>query len=174
MSDDPFAPEAPATDPWAESTSSTTVQEAPVSVPSESEISVTLKQHSGHNAPWIVVRAATAEEVKNQLRDVVNADLLRAVTITAAKFSGLTPSTPNASSAPTQQFQGQPSQPQQQYQQQPKAQAASQLPPGIEQKYCQHGPMVYKTGVNKWDKPYQAFFCPTDKDDPSKCRGIFL
>ena len=38
---------------------------------------------------------------------------------------------------------------------------------------CSHGPRVHRTGVGK-NGPWTAWFCNTDKDDPSKCKPVFV
>lgn len=38
--------------------------------------------------------------------------------------------------------------------------------------YCAHGPMQRKTGTSA-KGPWGAYFCPTKKDDPTKCEPIW-
>lgn len=38
---------------------------------------------------------------------------------------------------------------------------------------CSHGTRVHRTGVGK-NGPWTAWFCPTDKDDPNKCKPVFV
>ncbi|WP_157430022.1 hypothetical protein, partial [Actinomadura oligospora] len=102
---DPFAPNTngvPA-DPWSTPASSETParQEAPVSVESVNEVSVTFKQHSGFDSPWIVVRGATPTQVKDQLRELYAEELIEAVAQTAQKFAATKPGT-SAGVAPRQ------------------------------------------------------------------------
>lgn len=163
---DPFAANdsAPA-DPWSEPR-----QEAPagpgntVTLQSAGKISVTLKQHAGFDSPWIVLYSDTPEEAKAMLAELLKTELPNAVAVTAQRFSATRGGDGASQAAPR------PSRPQQQ---QP-AQQAQSLPPGVEQRSCAHGPMVFKSGMNKWNKPYNAFFCPTPQGTPDQCKAIFL
>jgi len=38
---------------------------------------------------------------------------------------------------------------------------------------CAHGQRVHRKGTSQ-KGPWSAWFCPTDKDDPNKCKPVFV
>lgn len=168
--DDPYGTDdGPVGDPWATDEDAWTNQTDDIEDDSEetplhddarladTEISVTLKQHGGFDAPWIVVRATSAEKAKEQLQAIVNGDLTKATAWAANQFAATKPNntpqaTPAAQPAPQRQGGG----------------------GGGDGRTCVHGPMVYRTGTNKFGKPYEAYFCPTPKNTPDQCKAQFV
>lgn len=142
-----------------------------VNIQTDGKITGTFKQHGGYDAAWLVVRGETATEYLNTLAEIEAQNVLGRTAELAGKFAATKP----APQAPPQQYQQQA--PQGSGYQQPQAApqgGGGQLPPGVQQKFCDHGAMVFRSGTNKWDKPYQAFFCNTPKNTPGQCKAVFL
>ena len=131
---------------------------------SDGKVVMTFKGGKSYDSPWIVIHANGLQEA----HDFVvgdNASLLAVVmdrVQTASKhFSGIgNDAQPAQGAAPSQQYQG--GAPQQ-----------SQEAPGGEKRFCNHGEMVFKTGVAKASgKPYSLFSCTAPRDQ--QCRAQFL
>lgn len=150
-------------DPWgAEETAPVQAPAAPKAAPvreqapSNEGVTVTLKGGKGYEAPWIVIHAADPASALEQLNDPTLktlADLTAKVggyfagkgaQTPAAGPSGPTPSAPTGGSRPAHQ----------------------QAPGGA--KYCDHGEMVFKSGVNAAGKPWSGHFCP-ERDKSQQC-----
>lgn len=145
MSDDPFAPPAPAEAP---STTTPTSKETRMSdTQSNSKLTVTLKGGSGFDAPWIVLHGDTASELLDQLNDSVLGDLIERTQTVGQHFASKGKSAPAATGGGRQ---GQP--------------AGSQTPPAGAPD-CPAG-WTYKEGVSKAGKAYKGFFPP--RGDESK------
>ncbi|MEU5878210.1 hypothetical protein [Spirillospora sp. NPDC047279] len=189
MSDDPFAPstnDAP-TDPWANSApfSSANAQEASVTVPAENRdrfsIKLTLKANNAYDAEWINpwVSGQTAQEAAANtvamLKALADHGVIEMVS-NAAEFARTQyKGQAGASGGAQRSGGGGNGGGGGNYQRRANGNGGgNSLPPGVEQKSCQHGGMIFRSGTNKWNKPYQAFFCPTDQNAPDKCKPIFL
>jgi hypothetical protein len=166
---DPFSQPTAQTDPWAEPSSPPAgpsgadvpvVTNAPVMVEPAGKISLTMKQHGGFDAPWIVVYANTPREAKALLADLLKEELPNALSVTAQRF---------ATTAPDGQA---PAQSQSRPPQQQRPQQNQGTPPGEEVKYCDHGERIFRTGSGQYG-PYKAWFCPLDRNDPNQCKAIF-
>ena len=122
------------------------------------EITVTLKYGPGHDAPWVVFRGETPEEMTAYLDSTQ--DLFPAVgraqgafkaettlgEILGARAVGSTPNVPAAAA--------------------PAAQAAPA--PGV--RTCPHGTKVYKSGISqKTQKPWGRYDCPLPRGDANAC-----
>jgi hypothetical protein len=156
---DPFAPQqqnTPAAAPWSEPAQPTSAPAggSTVVVNTSKNLSLTMKQHAGHDAPWLVLYADTPAEAKALLAEVLNVELPNALAVTASRFAA------TASGQAPAQSQGRPPQPQQ------------STPPGEEVKYCDHGERVFKTGNGQYGV-YKAWFCRLSKNDPNQCNPIF-
>ncbi|WP_458682247.1 hypothetical protein [Prescottella equi] len=190
MSTDPFAAAgtatadpAPAADPTAspfdappagvdlpetteapKETTITTSATRPVAADSEGKVVLTFKGGVGFDAPWIVVHAASLEEANHIVNHDAKllADTMERVQKAGAHFAGLAPvkASPNSSGG-APQGGGTP----------PAAQSA----PGGDQKFCKHGAMQFRSGVNQNSgKAWKAFFCPTPKGTPDQCKAEFI
>lgn len=146
-------------DVWTENTDKKENTNVTVVNQTEGKVTVTLKGGAGFDAPWIVVHADNAEDALEQLNDKALGALIARTKEVAAYFSGGNGNT-------TQR----PAQSQQQGQQRPPQQQA----PNGETKTCQHGEMVFRSGVSKSSgKPYKGFFCPSsDRND--QCKPQFI
>lgn len=140
----------------------------------ESALTVTLKAGGGYEAPWLVIRADTPEQLTQRLDAVIEKGIDAAVILaaqslarewggnTAPAVSGqanvestlggqVVQDTPGFTSAP----------------QQPAAPAPA-APSGGLAPICQHGAMNYKSG-EKNGRTWQAYMCPTPKGTPDQC-----
>jgi hypothetical protein len=137
-----------------------TAEKPAVAAASDGKVVLTFKGGRGYEAPWIVIHANGLQEA----HDFVvgdNATLLAVVmdrVQTASKhFAGI-----GGDAAPAQapaQAGGPP--------------PGSQAAPGGEKRYCNHGEMVFKTGVAKASgKPYSLFSCTAPRDQ--QCKAQFL
>lgn len=179
MSNDPFAPPAPQGDPWAEEPQApqnnaqppAQRQPEPTVVGSGGKLVATLKGLGGPAAPWIVVHA---EDTRDLLRIYTDPDFKKVMEYTASAgkaFHRLT-------DAPAQGGQsnngGGGYQNQQQSGGQPGRPANANQAPNGQAKYCQHGEMVFRSGVNQQSgKAWQGHFCPQPKGSPDQCKPEF-
>jgi hypothetical protein len=53
------------------------------------------------------------------------------------------------------------------------APGGAQPAPAQQPSTCAHGPMTYRTGMGKNNKPYAAWFCPAPQNQP-RCAPVFL
>jgi hypothetical protein len=156
FADDPFADDSTPTGPWAQpapTDGSTTTKENLTPIHAAEKLVLTLKRGSGYDSPWIVLHT-TVETAKDELRTLLAQEIPQALSKVAEIFAGTAPA--NAPSALRQS-----------------APPAQSTPPGVEGKSCDHGQMTYRTGTNKFGKPYSAYFCPQPKDAYDKCKPIF-
>lgn len=172
MTFDPFADEPttdvaetvtePATDVWddAPAAASNDKKETTVVVNAQNEgkLTITLKGGAGFDAPWIVIHAQDAADGLEQMKDPALKELMNIVKSAGSHFSG---GSGNATQRPAQQAQG-------------GARPPQQSAPSGETKTCQHGEMVFKSGVSKSSgKPYKGFFCPSN-DRNAQCKPEFI
>lgn len=178
MSDDPWG-----TDPWAPASNDSETgfpeeptnpdgsgaswqtfddkKERPVSGDND-QISITLKGGAGFDSPWIVVKATSPQEALDILNQVRELGLMDITAKAASMFQGNVGGAPRAAGGgarPAGNSGGG---------------AAAVVPPGVQSRNCAHGPMQYKSGMSKFNKPYQAFFCPTPKGSADQCEAVFL
>ncbi|GGM39287.1 hypothetical protein GCM10012275_07750 [Longimycelium tulufanense] len=154
MTFDPFAdtaePAAPAPtqEPWDEAPApaSTTPPDSDVH-----RVRITLKGGSGHDSPWVTIDGANIEDARAQIADK---EALKALLDDVAKAGAYFARLGNGGSRLN--MNGKPAS-----QQRPPHQQA----PGGQQRYCEHGPMVYKSGVGRNGKPWKAFDCPNSTCD---------
>lgn len=107
---------------------------------------------------WLEQNAATVAAALQAIHASVNVQ---------AGFPGST----NVQPAAVQENHPQAPAPQQSWSQQGSQQAAPQ-PQAGPAPYCAHGAMQRKTGTSA-KGPWGAYFCPTKKDDPTKCEPIW-
>lgn len=166
-------------DPFATAPSDDEAQTAPAEAPAEAPVAsaqvtkptvveqadgkvvLTFKGGRDFDAPWIVIHAASLEDAYEQL--TTKGDLLGKVmerTANAGRhFAGSAPK-----AAPAQSGGGAP---------QRQAPQAAQEAPGGEKRFCEHGEMVFRSGVSKSSgKPYKLFSCTAPRDQ--QCKAQFL
>lgn len=162
--DDPFtappaAPEpAPAAAPQAAAKApAATYPAQPANSPNRG-VSVTLKGN-GPYSPWIVLHGNDPADALAMM-DTTLAELMKRATNAAAVYARLQP---GASTAPAASGNtdggGQP-------------QRAATAPGGA--KHCDHGEMVFRSGVSAAGKPWSGHFCPAPKGDPNQCKPVFV
>jgi hypothetical protein len=166
MPDEPGLVVAPASDiPNSEENSTmttATTDTRPTFIPADGRIVVTLKQHGGFDSPWMVFHAEDVSDMAQQLEDAAMSRLAERVALAATVFAST-----KQSSAPAPRPQ-QAAPPVQQYQQ------PTQQSGGGDGRACHHGTMVFRSGTNKFNKPYSAYFCPSPKGTPDQCKAVFL
>jgi len=128
---------------------------------SDGKVVLTFKGGRDFDAPWIVIHANGLQEAHDFVVGE-NAALLAVVmerTQSAAKhFAGI--KAPAAAAVEAAQPQR-------------AAPQGSQEAPGGAKRFCDHGEMVFKTGVAKaTGKPYSLFSCTAPRE--SQCKGQFL
>jgi|SRR5690606_4834963 len=160
---DPFAAGPAATAEPVKEAAAVTVP-APVAGPRE--ISATLKAHSGHNAPWLVFKGATAAEVKEMVQDAVDSGLMETVAAGAKQFAvsagtpAPAPAARTADPAPQAAFSA------------PAAPAAPAGTPTTTQT-CRHGVLQYNEWTGRNGNLMRAFQCPVriaNYRDPDACK----
>lgn len=168
-SEDPWATDAPDTDPWTDNAPADEAQSVPSTPPThtpskesaissnEAKVVTTIKFGSGFDAPWAVFHSGSVQEAEETLNSAKNYLGLVAQVAKYAKTldSGL--------AVPAQRSGG--SQPQQRQNSTP--------PPGQQGKSCAHGAMTYRSG-NGAKGAWAGHFCPLQKGDPNQCKPIFV
>lgn len=129
------------------------------SVVGDGKIVSTYKEGAGYDASWTVVHAASVDDWFAIHEDPRFPELLAKQKKVAAYFRVK----PEGAATSQQAAQPNPSY---------APQAATQAPGG-EKRYCDHGEMVFKTGVAKaTGKPYSLFSCTAPRE--SQCKAQFL
>ena len=153
--EDPFDAEEAQADTAAPSV--TVTKDKPAQAESDGKVVLTFKGGRDFDAPWIVIHANGLQEA----HDFVvgdNASLLATVMdrvkVASQHFAGKPAAAPAA--APQRQA----------------PQAATEAPGG-EKRFCEHGEMVFKSGVAKaTGKPYKLFSCTAPREQ--QCKAQFL
>jgi len=182
FANDPFAadetqadaPDSPTSSPWdGKPHAINTNTKEIIAVPETNDLNrvrVTLKAAAGYDAPWITVDGGSIADALAQLEGEnaeVAAKLIQKTASVARYFhkeyGGGAPVNVNTNggqqSAP--RTQGKPA-------------GAAQAPNG-ETKQCDHGEMVFRSGVSKkTGNAWKGFFCPTPKDTPGQCSPEFV
>ena len=121
----------------------------------EGKIVLTFKEGAGFDSSWTVVHAASVGDANGILADPAFKEMLDRSKKVAAYFrggSGPAPGQARAAGATPQQ--------------------AGEAPGG-EKRYCDHGEMVFKSGVAKaTGKPYSLFSCTAPREQ--QCKAQFL
>lgn len=145
MADDPLA-----TSVWSEE---------------DGSVTVTLKGESGYDAPWLVVKGRTAEDVLKQFEGDSVAKLMKEVAEASASFKRLWTQARNAPVPQPGQY-GKPAG--------ADKPANDELPfanskaPAEDKTKCGHGA---RTRVEHGGKV--GWICPLTKDNPNRCQTIF-
>ena len=117
-------------------------------------LSVTIKEHKGFDASWIVLKGDTPADILRTMQDPDFNTLMKWTKTASQRFQeGSAPSagggnTSQGDSGSQNRTQGRPAQ-------------ASAHPSG-RQEFCQHGEMEFKTGMGKNGKMWGAFDCKAD------------
>lgn len=163
---DPFAdfdePAAPVVEPPAPPATTRVVA---VETAETSEVSVTLKGGTGFDAPWVVVRAGSISSALAQLKGY--AAELKELLDTATKVGGYfakngAQKPAGGSSAPAGNQAPANDKP------------AYQQAPGGQTRQCDHGEMVFKSGVSRAGNAYSLFSCPLPQSNPEQCKPKYL
>lgn len=128
-----------------------------ITVLENGEVSVTFKGPGGYNDRWVVVRYPTPEAALAATKTPVFKELLDHTW----KISQYDAAREAAKPVPNQAA--------------PRGGTPQQVSeaPGGEKRFCQHGEMVFKTGVAKnTGKPYSLFSCTAPRDQ--QCQAQFL
>lgn len=125
------------------------------------KVTTTFKGGRDFDAPWIVIHSATVEEAIETVKDTDKLKELFQLTQSGATFfaslgGGSKPA--SGGGAPAQQTSRAP-------------QGATEAPGG-EKRYCDHGEMVFKSGVSKAGNPYKLFSCTAPRN--SQCKAQYL
>jgi hypothetical protein len=140
---------------------------------SEDAIRVTLKAGTGYDAPWVTIGADTVEEVSNLLITATEQDLFELVVQASQNLLGkqavFNLAKPAAAVHPSAQALAAVN-PIAAVQ---VAQAAARPAADPSVTTCVHGQRVFREGVGN-KGPWSAWFCPTEKGDPTKCKPNFI
>lgn len=127
--------------------------------PVKGRISATVKGGNSYRSPWLVFEADTAPDLERLLSQGMDAGLH---VLTARAARAFWSQNPEDQVQPRQGGGGG-----------GQRQPVQQLPPGVQQKRCDHGDMTFRTGTSS-KGPWQGFFCPKDRNDPGRCKPIYL
>ncbi|QGJ94816.1 hypothetical protein SEA_BLINN1_55 [Mycobacterium phage Blinn1] len=144
---------------------------APVAVSPAGDLSVTFKGDGTYTAPWIVPKYASVADALIDLGESPQAvaglsqaqrwmALFERSTKMAAHFASLGGGTPNAKPAGGGGGSGS------------RAPQAAQQAPGGEKRFCEHGEMVFKSGISKAGNAYKLFSCTAPRDQ--QCKPQYL
>lgn len=131
-----------------------------VQTDSDGKVVITFKGGRDFDAPWIVFHANGLQEAHDFVVDNVSmlATVMQKTQEAAKYFAGKAAGKDPAAEA---------AQPQR------SAPQGSQEAPGGEKRFCDHGEMVFRTGVAKaTGKPYSLFSCTAPRE--SQCKAQFL
>ncbi|HVV11614.1 hypothetical protein [Amycolatopsis sp.] len=147
----------------------------------EGKLVATFKGGSGFEAPWLVVHAKDLTDLEETLSDGKRlAALLTRIKRIGATFAGKDDASGGQRSGGQQSRGGQQQRgggSSQQRNERPagKPEAADGPPRGVEQEYCDHGDMIWRTGYNEQKKKsWGGFFCPLPRDrKDEQCDPVF-
>jgi hypothetical protein len=129
-------------------------------------LSVTLKQHKGYEAAWIVLKGDTPADILKTFQDENFKKLMDWTKKASESFQeGFAPApqggnTGQASSGSQNRTQGRPA-------------AATDGPLGPQ--YCNHGQKKYWSKYDEVkNEMVQIYFCPAQKNDPNKCKPQYV
>ncbi len=131
-------------------------------------ITVTIKAHGGHDAPWFVIHAKDAASACDMVQAVEATGLpaivgsvtqtIRAIDTLSQSFPGIRPAGhPDNGGAAS-----------------PPATPPANTPPGSTAPICPHGTKVYKTGDKRDGSKWKAWMCPAPKGDESQCPPAWI
>ncbi|QDP44632.1 ssDNA binding protein [Mycobacterium phage NothingSpecial] len=122
-------------------------------------VSATFKFAGAYSDPWVVVKGSDPADVLSKVNTQAFKELMDRVQQIAGVYAG-SGAKPAAGGGGGQA-------------QQSRAPQAAQEAPGGEKRYCEHGEMVFKSGVSKSSgKPYKLFSCTAPRDQ--QCKAQFL
>lgn len=125
-----------------------------------SAFSATLKGGASFDSPWLVIRADTAAQLKERLREAYS-DLVGPLVLTAnvfaEEYSGGKPA-PVTAPAPVQNF----------------APAQQAAPTGGQAPVCVHGTTKWVEARPDSGKTWKGWFCPAPREATDKCKPIFV
>lgn len=164
------APEPePAPKKTTRKSSTTTKKESNTVAPAEGKIVITHKGGAGFDAPWIVLHLESEEEAASYYgidndpdRKVFLKNLMEQTQKASAYFTSLAPNKPQGGGGGSARSGGAP--------------AGAQEHPDGKTEFCEHGKMVFKSGISgpnskKPGTPYKMFTCPrTDLPRSEQCR----
>jgi len=135
----------------------------------------TIKAGPGFEAPWIVVRGNTAEELKQRLHEAYSGlvgPLLATAEVFASEYQGaVKPANTTQSNPGSQNFGGSQGNGGFNGNQQGSNQGGGGTPGGNAPS-CAHGPMQWKEGRSQAGKDYAGHFC-TSRDRNSQCPPVW-
>lgn len=121
----------------------------------DGKIVSTYKEGAGYDASWTVVHAASVDDWFAIHNDPRFPSLLEKQKKVASYFRGKP-----AVDSPASQAQVS------------RAPQAAQEAPGGEKRFCEHGEMVFKSGVSKAGNSYRLFSCTAPRDQ--QCKAQYL
>lgn len=122
-------------------------------------VSATFKFAGAYSDPWVVVKGSDPADVLAKVNTREFKDLMDRV----QQIAGMYGASGGKGSPPAGGGQRQ---------QQSRAPQQAQEAPNGEKRYCDHGEMVFKSGVSKAGKPYKLFSCTAPRDQ--QCKAEFL
>jgi hypothetical protein len=125
----------------------------------EGKLTLTFKGAGGYGDRWIVAHVANPTEGLSLLNDPAFKELMD-LSKRIAAYDGAPQGNPpqaQAGSPPAQRSNA--------------PQAAQEAPGGVK-KYCNHGEMVFKSGISQKGKAYQLFSCTAPRDQ--QCKAQYL
>lgn len=135
----------------------TKAKTASITPDSDGKVVLTFKGGRDFDAPWIVIHANGLQEAHDFVvgdNASLLATVMERVKVASMHFAGK-----DNQAAPAQAPQ------------RSAPQVATQAPGG-ETRFCEHGEMVFKSGVSKAGKPYKLFSCTAPRE--SQCKAQFL
>lgn len=122
-------------------------------------LTVTLKAGTGHDVPWIVLRAANSKEMKKLFQDMHDEGLLSSVSNASKAFAtghGGKPAAQPVAVAPVDPWN------------------AGPAPSSVPVKTCQHGNRVRRTGTKADGTNWVAHFCPLPQERKAEqCKAVW-
>ncbi|AXH46790.1 hypothetical protein SEA_ACOLYTE_46 [Mycobacterium phage Acolyte] len=122
-------------------------------------VSATFKFAGAYSDPWVVVKGSDPADVLAKVNTPEFKALMDKVQFIAGMYSGA-----GKPVAPANGGGG--------GQQQSRAPQQAQQAPGGEKRFCEHGEMVFKSGVSKAGNAYKLFSCTAPRDQ--QCKAQYL
>lgn len=161
--EDPFD-NAPADSEEVEQTAAPAIKVAkkkPAPADSDGKVVLTFKGGRDFDAPWIVIHANGLQEAHDFVvgdNASLLATVMERVKVASRHFAGqpaaAQPQAAGGGQAPSRAPQG------------------AQEAPGGEKRFCEHGEMVFKSGVSKAGNSYKLFSCTAPREH--QCKAQYL
>lgn len=132
-------------------------------------LSVTIKQHKGYEAGWIVLKGDTPADVLRTMEDPDFDKLMTWTKRASERFQE--GSKPDGQGGNTGHGQNT-SQNGSQGRTQGKPAAATEGPWGAQN--CKHGVMSFKSGTSDDGSVWQGYFCPAPRNSTDKCKNKYV